>query len=101
MISKIQFRLQFLVLLWGFTGVFGKLVTMNALPMVWYRVLIAAIAIGIGAVVGLINTVKQNIKESKLCLKLNFLCYFCENKIITDYFSDNEESSIGFSQDIR
>ena len=45
MISKIQFRLQFLVLLWGFTGVFGKLVTMNALPMVWYRVLIAAIAI--------------------------------------------------------
>ena len=45
MISKIQFRLQFLVLLWGFTGVFGKLVTMNALPMVWYRVFIAAIAI--------------------------------------------------------
>lgn len=45
MVSKIQFRLQFLVLLWGFTGVFGKLVTMNALPMVWYRVLIAAIAI--------------------------------------------------------
>lgn len=45
MISNIQFRLQFLVLLWGFTGVFGKLVTMNALPMVWYRVLIAAIAV--------------------------------------------------------
>ncbi|MEG1200470.1 MAG: EamA family transporter, partial [Algoriella sp.] len=45
MVSKIQFRLQFLVLLWGFTGVFGKLVTMNALPMVFYRVLIAAIAI--------------------------------------------------------
>ena len=45
MISKIQVRLQFLVLLWGFTGVFGKLVTMNALPMVWYRVLIGALAI--------------------------------------------------------
>ncbi|MCA4782369.1 DMT family transporter [Empedobacter falsenii] len=45
MISNVQFRLQFLVLLWGFTGVFGKLVTMNALPMVWYRVLIAAIAV--------------------------------------------------------
>ena len=45
MISKIQLRLQFLVLLWGFTGVFGKLVTMNALPMVWYRVLIGALAI--------------------------------------------------------
>ena len=45
MISKVQFRLQFLVLLWGFTGVFGKLVTLSALPMVWYRVLIAAIAV--------------------------------------------------------
>jgi len=45
MISKVQLRLQFLVLLWGFTGVFGKLVTISALPMVWYRVLIAAIAI--------------------------------------------------------
>ena len=45
MISKVQLRLQFLVLLWGFTGVFGKLVTMSALPMVWYRVLIAAIAV--------------------------------------------------------
>ena len=45
MISKVQLRLQFLVLLWGFTGVFGKLVTMSALPMVWYRVLIGAIAV--------------------------------------------------------
>ena len=45
MISKVQLRLQFLVLLWGFAGVFGKLVTMSALPMVWYRVLIAAIAV--------------------------------------------------------
>lgn len=45
MLSKEQFRLQFLVLLWGFTGLFGKLVTISALPMVWYRMLIAAIAI--------------------------------------------------------
>ncbi|WP_413533632.1 DMT family transporter [Empedobacter brevis] len=45
MISKIQLRLQFLVLLWGFTGVFGKLVTMGALPMVWYRVLIGGFAV--------------------------------------------------------
>ncbi len=45
MISKIQLRLQFLVLLWGFTGVFGKLVTMSALPMVWIRVLVAALAV--------------------------------------------------------
>ena len=45
MFSKVQLRLQFLVLLWGFTGLFGKLVTISALPMVWYRMLIAAFAI--------------------------------------------------------
>jgi len=45
MLSKVQLRLQFLVLLWGFTGLFGKLVTISALPMVWYRMMIAAFAI--------------------------------------------------------
>ncbi|WP_068599071.1 DMT family transporter [Vaginella massiliensis] len=45
MISKTQLRLQFLVLLWGFTGIFGKLVTISALPMVWFRMGIAAVAI--------------------------------------------------------
>ncbi|MBS7332367.1 MAG: EamA family transporter [Weeksellaceae bacterium] len=45
MFSKVQFRLQFLILLWGFTGLFGKLVTISALPIVWYRMLIAAIAV--------------------------------------------------------
>ena len=45
MLSKAQLRLQFLVLLWGFTGLFGKLVTISALPMVWYRMSLAAIAI--------------------------------------------------------
>ena len=60
MISKIQLRLQFLVLLWGFTGVFGKLVTMSALPMVWFRVLIAAIAIFI-----FIKFKKIDVKVSK------------------------------------
>ena len=45
MLSKNQLRLQFLVLLWGFTGLFGKLVTISALPMVWFRMSIAAVAI--------------------------------------------------------
>ncbi|HEY4540586.1 MAG TPA: DMT family transporter [Faecalibacter sp.] len=45
MLSKVQLRLQFLVLLWGFTGLFGKLVTISSLPMVWFRMSIAAIAI--------------------------------------------------------
>lgn len=42
MISAAQFRLQFIVLIWGFTGVLGKLISIEAIPLVWYRVLIAA-----------------------------------------------------------
>jgi drug/metabolite transporter (DMT)-like permease len=36
-----QFRLQFIVLLWGFTGVLGKLITISAIPLVWFRMLVA------------------------------------------------------------
>lgn len=34
--------LHFTVLIWGFTGVLGDLITVSALHLVWYRVLIAA-----------------------------------------------------------
>lgn len=96
MISKVQLRLQFLVLLWGFTGVFGKLITVAALPIVWYRLLIAAIAIfiyirfkklnyrvttkqmlylfGIGAIIGLHwFTFYQSIKVSNVAIALSTL----------------------------
>ena len=60
MLSKVQLRLQFLVLLWGFTGLFGKLVTISSLPMVWFRMSIAAIAIFI-----YIKVTKRSFKISK------------------------------------
>lgn len=94
--SKVQLRLQFLILLWGFTGLFGKLVTISALPMVWYRMLIAAIAIfiylkwkkesfkvskkhliqllGIGAIVGLHwYTFYLSIKVANVAIALSTL----------------------------
>lgn len=45
MISATQFRLQFIVLLWGFTGVLGKLIQTDAVPLVWYRVTVASIVL--------------------------------------------------------
>lgn len=33
------------VLIWGFTGVLGELITVPAMPLVWYRVSIAALAL--------------------------------------------------------
>ena len=39
------FILHFTVLIWGFTGVLGSLISTPALQLVWYRVLIAAITL--------------------------------------------------------
>ncbi|WP_443939662.1 DMT family transporter [Pedobacter sp. MW01-1-1] len=33
--------LHFTVFIWGFTGVLGKVISIDAVPMVWYRVLVA------------------------------------------------------------
>lgn len=37
--------LHFTVLIWGFTGVLGDLISVSALQLVWYRVLIAAVTL--------------------------------------------------------
>ncbi|WP_316800653.1 DMT family transporter [Pedobacter frigidisoli] len=37
--------LHLTVLVWGFTGVLGKLISIDAVPLVWYRVLIASITL--------------------------------------------------------
>lgn len=42
---KPLYKLHFLVLLWGFTGLFGRLISIGALPLVFVRISIACIAI--------------------------------------------------------
>ncbi len=36
-------HLHFIVFIWGFTAVLGKLITLDALPLVWYRMLFASV----------------------------------------------------------
>lgn len=38
-------QLHFIIFIWGFTGVMGKLITLPSTVLVWYRMLIAAITI--------------------------------------------------------
>ena len=38
-------HLHFIVFVWGFTAVIGKLITIDALPLVWYRMLMASLVI--------------------------------------------------------
>lgn len=38
---KSYLHLHFIVFVWGFTAVLGKLITLDALPLVWFRMLLA------------------------------------------------------------
>jgi len=42
---KNQIHLHFIVFIWGFTAILGALITINAMSLVWYRVLIASITL--------------------------------------------------------
>ncbi|MCE2821884.1 MAG: DMT family transporter [Saprospiraceae bacterium] len=39
---RAYFYLHFCVFIWGFTAILGKLITLTAVPLVWWRVLIAS-----------------------------------------------------------
>lgn len=38
-------HLHFIVFIWGFTAILGKLITIDSLPLVWYRMLFASLII--------------------------------------------------------
>ncbi|PIB27755.1 permease [Maribacter sp. 4U21] len=38
-------HLHFIVFIWGFTAILGKLISIDSLPLVWYRMLIATLVI--------------------------------------------------------
>ncbi|HAY3551060.1 DMT family transporter [Elizabethkingia meningoseptica] len=87
MFKSAQFRLHLIVFLWGFTAILGKLITVDALELVFFRMLFAAIFLYI-----FIRVVKkQSMKVSrKLFLQLigigglmggHWLCFFYSIKI--------------------
>ena len=43
--TKAHLQIHFCVLLWGFTAIIGKLITLAALPLVWWRMLVVAVAL--------------------------------------------------------
>ena len=44
---KAFLQIHFCVLLWGFTAILGKLITMPALPLVWWRMLVVVVALAL------------------------------------------------------
>lgn len=49
-------QIHFCVLLWGFTAILGKLITLSALPLVWWRMLIVT------AVLAMVPKVRANVR---------------------------------------
>jgi len=45
--ARAQLQIHFCVLLWGFTAILGKLITLPALPLVWWRMLIVVAALAV------------------------------------------------------
>lgn len=44
-VTKARWQIHFCVLLWGFTAILGKLITLPALPLVWWRTLLVTVAL--------------------------------------------------------
>ncbi|SFS19842.1 Threonine/homoserine efflux transporter RhtA [Dyella sp. OK004] len=44
-VTKARLQIHFCVMLWGFTAILGKLITLPALPLVWWRMLLVASAL--------------------------------------------------------
>lgn len=44
-VAKARLQIHFCVLLWGFTAILGKLITLPALPLVWWRMLLVSAAL--------------------------------------------------------
>ncbi|TCC89005.1 DMT family transporter [Pedobacter hiemivivus] len=65
--------LHFTVFIWGFTGILGALISVNAVQMVWYRVLIASISLFIYFKLS---------KTSLIVTKKQFLQFFFTGSIV-------------------
>lgn len=79
-------HLHFIVFIWGFTAVLGALITIDAIPLVWYRMLIASLLILL-----FIKYKKKNLRLPKkvlagfllagLIIALHWLAFFGAIKI--------------------
>jgi drug/metabolite transporter (DMT)-like permease len=45
--AKAHLQIHFCVLLWGFTAILGKMITLPALPLVWWRMLLVVVALAV------------------------------------------------------
>ena len=85
---KEYIKLHFLIILLSFTGILGKLIEANTLAVVFYRTLVAAIALLVILKIRKVN-LKLNFKDFSflsivgILLGLHWLCFFGSAKVST------------------
>ncbi|MCH2229409.1 MAG: DMT family transporter [Crocinitomicaceae bacterium] len=86
MLSKFKYQilLHLIIIMWGFTGILGKLIHLEAFIIVWYRVFIAFIALGIGM---FILRKPFKVRSRKQLLKIAFVGILVGLHWITFYMS--------------
>jgi len=67
--AKYYILLHIIIFMWGFTGILGKLIPLDSIFIVWYRVLIAFLVIG-GLIIILKRPYKLNSKKELLQLAI-------------------------------
>jgi drug/metabolite transporter (DMT)-like permease len=85
---KDYLHLHFIVFIWGFTAVLGKLITIDAIPLVWFRLTIASVVLFFFILVKKVNF-KINLRAFILFLiggfliGLHWLAFFYAIKVST------------------
>jgi len=83
---KNHLHLHFIVLIWGFTGVLGALISIDAMPLVWFRMGLASLAILAFALItkrSLRNNYKAIIQFSLVgfIIAIHWVCFFYAIKV--------------------
>ena len=95
MFGKFQYHilLHLIILMWGFTGILGKIISLDPLPIVWYRVLIAVVSLGL-----ILPLLKRSLKLNSLreFLSLAFVGIIVALHWVTFYMAiDLSTASLG------
>ncbi|HNT51100.1 MAG TPA: DMT family transporter [Cyclobacteriaceae bacterium] len=90
-------HLHFLVFLWGFTAVLGKLISIPSVEMVFYRTLLAAAGIGVAMLLlkktfSISSTLLTKVFATSIIVAIHWIAFFVSGKI-----SNPSTSLVGFA----
>ncbi|MDY7393626.1 DMT family transporter [Aureibaculum sp. 2210JD6-5] len=86
--TKNYFHLHFIIFIWGFTAILGALISIDAIPLVWYRVTLATLFLYVFI---LVNKIKVKVPSKVLlryifggiCIAVHWITFFYAIKIAT------------------